>query len=318
MHHFVRAISRTVLLCLLLNGCSGNVRAPVVSGSEKTPASRKAAPATMSSKADVSVQTSVRQHTVVRGDTLYFIAFNYGLDYRDVAAWNGIRAPYTIYPGQKLKLTPAAPGQAPQITQKKPAQPQTTQKQSAPQSKAQPLIPGPIVSRGAETAPEVKPETRPVVTVKTPAPVPPTEKSVTPVTKPAPDIEDKTPVISGPIKWMWPTQGKIVNSDTPISKNGIDIAGIKGQPVNAAAPGQVVYSGSGLLGYGRLIIIKHNENYLSAYAHNDTLLVEEGNQVTAGQNIALMGQTVNGRTLLHFEIRKNGQPVNPLSYLPKP
>jgi lipoprotein NlpD len=311
MHYFVRVISLTVFLCLLLNGCSGNVRAPVVSGSEKIPASRKAAPADVSSKPDVSVQTSVRMHTVVRGDSLYFIAFNYGLDYRDVAAWNGIRAPYTIYPGQKLKLTPAAPGSSPQIIQKQPVQPQTTQTKPVPKGKAQPLIPGPIVSRETGTAPEEKPETSPAATAKKPPPPPAPQKPVAPAA-------NTPPVISGPIKWLWPTQGKIVNSDTPISKNGIDIAGIKGQPVNAAAPGQVVYSGSGLLGYGRLIIIKHNENYLSAYAHNDELLVKEGNQVTAGQNIALMGQTVNGRTLLHFEIRKNGQPVNPLNYLPKP
>lgn len=317
MHYIVRVISFTVLLCLLLNGCSGNVRAPVVSGSEKIPAGRKVAPATVSSKPAVSVQTIVRQHTVVRGDTLYFIAFNYGVDYRDVAAWNGIRAPYTIYPGQKLKLTPAAPGPSPQIAQQQTVQSQTTQTQPGPRSRAQPLIPGPIVSRGAETASGEKPETRPVVTAKTPPPSPPHQTPVAPATRTTPVTDDKTPVISGPVKWLWPTQGKIVNSDTPISKNGIDIAGVRGQPINAAAPGQVVYSGSGLLGYGRLIIIKHNENYLSAYAHNDELLVKEGNQVTAGQNIALMGQTVNGRTLLHFEIRKNGQPVNPLSYLPR-
>jgi lipoprotein NlpD len=318
MHYFVRVVPLTVFLCLFLIGCSGNVRAPVVSGSEKIPASRKEAPATVSSKSDVSVQTRVRQHTVVRGDTLYFIAFNYGLDYRDVAAWNGIRAPYTIYPGQKLKLTPAAHGKSPQIAQKKPVPPQSKQTKPGPQNKAQPLIPGPIVSRETENVPEAKSETRTLVTAKQPPASPQPQAAVAPESRTTAVTEDKTPVISGPIKWLWPTQGKIVNSDTPISKNGIDIAGIKGQPVNASAPGQVVYSGSGLLGYGRLIIIKHNENYLSAYAHNDALLVKEGNQVTAGQNIALMGQTVNGRTLLHFEIRKNGQPVNPLGYLPKP
>ena len=318
MYYIVRFFPFSVLLCLLLNGCSGNVRAPVVSGSEKIPAGKTVVTATAPHKPPVSIQTTVRLHTVVRGDTLYFIAFNYGIDYRDVAAWNGIRAPYTIYPGQKLKLTPTVPGRSRQIAQQQTVQPQTTQTHPGPQSRAQPLIPGPIVSRGAETAPEEKPETRPVVTARTPPPSPPPQTTGAPATRTTPVTDDKTPVISGPIKWLWPTQGKIVNSDTPISKNGIDIAGVRGQPINAAAPGQVVYSGSGLLGYGRLIIIKHNENYLSAYAHNDELLVKEGHQVTTGQNIALMGQTVNGRTLLHFEIRKNGQPVNPLSYLPKP
>lgn len=311
MHYIVRFFSIILVVCLLLNGCSGNVRAPVVSGSEKIPAGRTATSASPAPKPGVSVQTSVRQHTVVRGDTLYSIAFNYGLDYRNIAAWNGIRAPYTIYPGQKLKLTSAAPTQ---ITQQ---QTQPVQPQQRRQPQAQPLVPGPVVSRGTEPATEVKSESQPVVSAQTPSPAPPPSKQTAPVTRTTPVTSEKTPVVSGPIKWSWPTKGNVVKSDTPISKNGIDIAGIQGQPINAAAPGQVVYSGSGLLGYGRLIIIKHNENYLSAYAHNDELLVKEGEQVTAGQNIALMGQTVNGRTLLHFEIRKNGQPVNPLGYLPK-
>ena len=310
MRYIARIVALVVLILPFLHGCSGNVRAPVVSGSEKMPAGKTVAPAP--TKPAMSVQTTVRQHTVVRGDTLYFIAFNYGVDYRDVAAWNGIRPPYTIYPGQKLKLIPPGPGSAQHSAQK-----QTTPPQPGPENRAKPLTPGPIVSRGADTAPEVRPETKPVVTTKS-SPLPePTQTPVAPATRTAPVTDDKPSAIGGPLKWLWPTQGKIVNSDTPISKNGIDIAGVKGQPVNSSAPGQVVYSGSGLLGYGRLIIIKHNENYLSAYAHNDELLVKEGDQVAAGQKIALMGQTVNGRTLLHFEIRKNGQPVNPLSYLPK-
>lgn len=310
MHNIVRLFPFALFASLLLNGCSGSVRAPVVSGSEKIPAGRTATPVSPAPKPGVSVQTSVRQHTVVRGDTLYSIAFNYGLDYRNVAAWNGIRAPYTIYPGQKLKLTPTVSSTSRQIAKQ---QTQPVQPQPRPQPQAKSLVPGPIVSRSTEPESAVKPETQPAASAK----VPPAPEQTAPVTRTTPVTSEKTPVISGPIKWSWPTKGKVVKSDTPISKNGIDIAGIKGQPINAAAPGQVVYSGSGLLGYGRLIIIKHNENYLSAYAHNDELLVKEGEQVTAGQNIALMGQTVNGRTLLHFEIRKNGQPVNPLGYLPK-
>jgi lipoprotein NlpD len=316
MQSIIRFFPFTLIVCLLFNGCSGNVRAPVVSGSEKIPAGRSAVPVTPAQGGpSVSVQTSVRQHTVVRGDTLYSIAFNYGLDYRHVAAWNGIRSPYTIYPGQKLKLTPAASAPARQAATTS-AQPALPPPQPRPQPQAQPLVPGPIVSRGTETVPDTGPDA--AAKKSTPPSPAPQQKQTAPVTRTTPVTTDKTPVAGGPIKWSWPTQGKIVKSDTPISKNGIDIAGVRGQPVNAAAPGQVVYSGSGLLGYGRLIIIKHNENYLSAYAHNDELLVKEGDQVTAGQKIALMGQTVNGRTLLHFEIRKNGQPVNPLSYLPGP
>jgi len=119
------------------------------------------------------------------------------------------------------------------------------------------------------------------------------------------------------ITWQWPTKGKLIKSNSPISKKGLDIAGKKGQLIKTSAPGVVVYSGSGLLGYGRLIIIKHNETYLSAYAHNSVLMVKEGDSVSSGQKIAKMGKDSNGQALLHFEIRKNGVPVGPVKYLPK-
>lgn len=223
-------------------------------------------------------------HVVNKGDTLYSIAWNYRFDYRDIAAWNAINPPYVIYPGQRLQLNDkpgsvSAPGAQPART------PDTA------------LTPGPIIIKrkpGAEAAQKVP----------APSPVPPE------VVQPAPPVADS-------VTWSWPTQGSIVRADTPIAKNGIDIAGKRGQQINASAPGEVVYSGSGLLGYGRLIIIKHNDIFLSAYAHNSELLVKEGDYVSRGQNIALMGETTNGKELLHFEIRKNGQPVDPLKYLPR-
>lgn len=119
------------------------------------------------------------------------------------------------------------------------------------------------------------------------------------------------------INWQWPTTGRLIKSNSPISKKGLDIAGKKGQSIKTSAAGIVVYSGSGLLGYGRLIIIKHNETFLSAYAHNSVLLVKEGDSVSNEQKIAEMGQDSNGQVLLHFEIRKNGNPVAPVSYLPR-
>ena len=121
----------------------------------------------------------------------------------------------------------------------------------------------------------------------------------------------------GTIKWFWPTKGKIVRLNSPTSKKGLDISGTHGQPVNAAAEGEVVYSGSGLVGYGKLIIIKHNDKFLSAYAYNSEILVREGDAVKAGQEISKMGQDHVGRKILHFEIRQNGKPVNPLKHLPK-
>tara|TARA_B100001250_G_C19798838_1_gene790014 strand:+ start:1688 stop:2545 length:858 start_codon:yes stop_codon:yes gene_type:complete len=122
---------------------------------------------------------------------------------------------------------------------------------------------------------------------------------------------------SGAVKWFWPTKGKLVRLNSPTSKKGIDISGIHGQSVNAAATGEIVYSGSGLVGYGKLIIIKHNDKFLSAYAYNSKILVKEGDTVKAGQEISKMGQDHAGRKILHFEIRHNGKPINPLKHLPK-
>lgn len=141
--------------------------------------------------------------------------------------------------------------------------------------------------------------------------------------KKQPESVKKTTKKAAPVKyakkinWQWPTTGKLIKSNSPISKKGLDIAGKKGQPIKTSAPGIVVYSGSGLLGYGRLIIIKHNETFLSAYAHNSVLLVKEGDSVSKEQKIAEMGQDSNGQVLLHFEIRKNGNPVAPVNYLPR-
>ena len=124
-------------------------------------------------------------------------------------------------------------------------------------------------------------------------------------------------ISQGKIKWFWPTQGRVVKSNSPTSKKGMDISGSLGQTIKAAASGEIVYSGSGLVGYGKLIIIKHNDKFLSAYAYNSELLVKEGDEVKAGQKISKMGQDHTGRNMLHFEIRLNGQPVNPLRHLPK-
>jgi len=125
------------------------------------------------------------------------------------------------------------------------------------------------------------------------------------------------PQFAQKVNWHWPTSGKLVKLNTPTAKKGVDISGKAGQKIEAAAAGDVVYSGGGLLGYGKLIIIKHNDTFLSAYAHNDKLYAKEGDKVKAGEKIATMGLGNKGRPILHFEIRKNGSPVNPLLHLPK-
>jgi lipoprotein NlpD len=242
-------------------------------------------------------------HLVARGDTLYSIAWRYGLDYRDLARWNRIGSSYLIYPGQRLSLRP---GQSKEITQapvvrKQPIEPRQIQRPKPP-AITPPITPKPTVKTAP---PESKQVIKPPLAVKvpppkpTPAPAPPTTRSI------------------GQIQWQWPAAGQIHRSDSLIGREGLAIHGAEGQPVKAAAPGQVVYSGEGLVGYGKLIIIKHNDTFLSAYAHNRRLLVTEGLRVAGGQPIAEMGNSGAKEVKLYFEIRRDGKPVPPLQYLPK-
>ena len=216
-------------------------------------------------------------HLVARGETLYGISFRYGLRYQDVAAWNGISDPYLIEIGQRLRLKPGRGGSVAIAT---PA-------------------PRPVAPRPASPRP---------------SPTPPVAAPIAQPTAPA------TPVAAGngAFGWQWPTPGEVVGRFVAgdQTRQGVDIAGRAGQDVRAAAGGVVVYSGAGLVGYGELIIIKHSEEWLSAYAHNQARLVTEGTRVQAGQVIAKLGRTGAARDMLHFEIRRNGKPVDPLALLP--
>lgn len=203
---------------------------------------------------------------VQRGQSVYRIATENGLTALDLALWNDIAPPYTIHPGQRLRLYPGA-------------------------------------QRGVvgNPAPPPRKQGSPAARLATP--------------KPAPVVAPT----SSTIGWRWPADGGIVEtfaSGDP-TRQGIDIAGKGGQPVRAAADGVVVYSGAGLVGYGELVIVKHNEQWLSAYGHNRARLVNEGQRVQAGQQIAEMGRSGAARDMLHFEIRYNGKPLDPQQYLPK-
>lgn len=211
-------------------------------------------------------------HKVRPGDTLYSIAWRYGLDFRQLAAVNSISAPYTIYPGQKIDVNYVWKGNKPT----------------------------PVVSVNNSSKPAAPvhqaPQTRPT----------------TPIVNP------KTPSSAAVSSWLWPIKGKIIgrfSTKEPVNK-GIDIASSLGEPVLAAASGTVVYAGKGLRGYGNLVIIRHNDEFLSAYAHASRVLVRENQKIKAGEKIAETGSTGTDKVKLHFEIRKNGKPVNPLSYLP--
>lgn len=237
------------------------------------------------------------RHTVQQGDTLYSVAWRYGQDYREVAAWNRIDPPYMIYPGEELLIIPpnrfAGPRELPD---------------RAPDPAAR------SASAASSPAARIRPPRTPSVT---PAATPRAPRTTVARSSPqAPRRPEPVQAASG-IDWAWPTRGEVTARFSASSgKKGVEIAGQAGQPVVAAAPGDVVYSGDGLIGYGNLLIIKHDEHYLSAYGHNKKLLVREGDRVKRGQEIARMGQTRGSGSILYFEIRRGGKPVDPLKYLP--
>jgi lipoprotein NlpD len=203
-------------------------------------------------------------YTVKRGDTLYSIAWRHGLNYRDIARWNGIGPDYVIYPGQKLRLYPSGKNASVASTAKPASKPSTT-------------------------------TTQPARPRSTPPPVP----------------------ASQAVRWHWPVSGGTATlTSRPNGGYGLTVGGRLGDEVRAAADGSVVYTGSGLLGYGQLVIIKHNDTYLSAYGHTQAVAVKEGDRVKAGQRVATMGAGPQGTPQLYFEIRVNGTPRNPLELLP--
>jgi len=206
---------------------------------------------------------SAGTHVVQRGETLYAIAFRYGLDYKGLAAANRIRAPYTIFVNQRIKLT-------------------TT---TAPASKkATPKRQGNVRKTKAKVAVKSSP----------------------------------TRSQASSLRWRWPVAGQVVNAFSLTGKvnKGVDIGGKLGESVYAAADGVVVYAGGGLRGYGKLVIVKHSDRFLSAYGHNRAILVREGEKVKGGQVVAEIGSSSSNQEMLHFEIRRNGKPEDPLLYLP--
>jgi lipoprotein NlpD len=241
-------------------------------------------------------QATAGQYIVQRGDTLYSIAFRFGWDWKALAARNNIPAPYTIRPGQRIRFDLPQQGGAPVVAQQSKPPVSNVPVTSAPPTASRPPV---------QAQPPVKTPTQ------AQPPVAGTGGSAT-----AGKVQSVPRSAKG---WAWPSNGVLIgkfSSNGSLNK-GIDIAGELGQPVLAAADGSVVYAGSGLRGYGELVIIKHSDAYVSAYGHNRRLLVREGQQVKVGQHIAEMGSTGADRVKLHFEIRRQGKPVDPLQYLPR-
>jgi len=247
-----------LFLVVLVSGCGTPPRTPPVSS---TPAHKAQ-----------HTRLTGSWYRVKKGDTLWSVSWRAGVDYRTLARWNRLKSPYTIYPGQLLRLKPPKRSTASSST--------STARRST-------------SGRGSATTSTSR-------------------KKKSASTK-------KRKQATTALHWQWPLRGTVVSrfSYRDPDKDGIKIAGKRGQKVVAAEAGTVVYSGSGLIGYGQLIIIKHNNEFLSAYGHNSRLLVKEGQKVKRGQHISDLGVNSAGKALLHFEIRRYGKPVDPLAYLPR-
>ena len=299
------------VIATMLAGCSSSgQRAPVQERGAKK--SKAVAAAKKSASRDRDWRPQV--YVVQKGDTLYSIAFNHGLDYHEIAELNNIQNPSLISIGQEIRLFPAnaagAVSPVPEAKRVVGSAPQESPSQQEPPIMDQPMAIKLAYSEQAVAQIE-KMQKGAAKSVLITA----NRSEVKTESKPASseisgdDDEDVS-------EWSMPTIGKLIGEfSESANRKGIDIAGKSGQPVVASAGGKVVYSGNGLRGYGKLVIIKHNKTYLSAYAHNDKVLVKEGQSVSKGQKIAEMGKTDSDQVKLHFEIRKFGKPVDPAKYL---
>jgi lipoprotein NlpD len=360
----------TITLLAALAGCAARNPAPV--SDARPPADARGAVIPPTSVPPVATATGLpptgvpsakpldpsKIHVIQTGDTMFSIARKYGLDYRELAAWNNIVNPTSIRLGDTLRLTrpdsvttAAATGGTPDSTNQ--ITPNT--------NSTAPLTPGEVITTPLMVTPpiviekplinsaamKVEPKASKLtysdqayaklqaesgVAAATPA-LPNTALPTSPVTAPAtstlptPSVTPP-PVVIPPVSaavpattagdmpsWAWPVKGKVLTTFTETTK-GIDIAGTRGKPVLAAAAGKVIYNEAGLRGYGRMIIIKHNEQWLTAYAHNEKILVQKDQEIKQGQKIAEMGSSDTDSVKLHFEIRKQGKPVDPMKYLP--
>ena len=270
------------------------------------PAAAASAPDASASRPAGDGAAGPGQYVVKPGDTLVRIGLDTGQNWRDIARWNSIDNPNVLEVGQVLRVVP--PGSEAGVATTRPVAP-------APRIESRPLEARPPASGAAAGAPAT-PVAAPVA-VPAPAAAPPGPASV--AAAPAAAAATTPPAAArddGDISWSWPAAGPVTSGFDDVRSKGLAIGGKAGDPVLAAADGRVVYAGSGLRGYGNLVIVKHNATYLTAYAHNQTLLVKEDQVVRRGQKIAEMGSSDTDRVQLHFEVRRLGKPVDPAKVLP--
>jgi lipoprotein NlpD len=330
----------------MIAGCATRVPAPVV---ERTPLAVAPPAAAASPPAAVPAAPpppAVPTYMVKRGDTLRTIAQDKGVDVRQLAAWNNLDNPNKLQVGQVLRLAPpnvdnalpvpgptdvAGPGVTTAPLRSAPPVGETPAGAAAGAAAPAPVAPAARNADNYKSSPKAIKEAYSAEAARdfarhaqgtaaaAPGDAPPVAAGAAPPAS-APAVASASPPLGGEddkLDWMWPAQGRIVGTFSETSNlKGIDIAGSAGTPVVASAAGKVVYAGSGLRGYGKLVIIKHNETYLSAYAHNREILVKEGEVVARGQKIAEMGNTDADQVKLHFEIRRLGKPMDPTRFLP--
>jgi lipoprotein NlpD len=343
----LRVLLPALAAALILAGCMTRAPAPV---DERGPV-YLVPPPPPSTATMREPEVRPQLYTVKRGETLAQIALDHGVDYRELAQWNNIENPNVIRVGQVLVISP--PGQAGAVAGGGVVTaPLVVAPSIAPSNESRVLMTTP----GRGNTPTFKTEPRamklpysenavaqlehaPVPVVATPSPpptaappAPPSSPTATPpasssapasanvakATPPSrPDSARVPEIDDAKIDWVWPTSGKVIAGFSESANlKGIDIGGKAGQPVLASAAGRVVYAGTGLRGYGKLVIVKHNNTYLSAYAHNREILVKEGQHVSKGQKIGEMGDTDADQVKLHFEIRRLGKPIDPAKFLP--
>jgi len=325
LHGLLAALSASVIA-----GC-GSVpeQAPVSDG--RPPAAPAAAPAARVAAAPAA-SVPAGHYMVKRGDTLYSIALENGADYRDVARWNGIDDPTKISVGQVLRVTPPE-GAAAAAAAAAAEGVQVGSARGAGTLQSRPLDGAAVARQGqGDGGTKVEPKalrlpyseenvamlakggTAVVAAATVARPTAPTASP--PPAKPEPPKTAAVEREPGALDFIWPAKGGLLAKFSEPSSKGLDIGGKAGDPVVAAAAGQVLYTGTGIRGFGKLIVIRHENGFSSVYAHNREILVKEGQSVTQGQRIAELGDTDADRPKLHFEIRKSGKPVDPMRYLP--